>query len=58
MIRLRRRVKAKGEVLLPKKGREAVSRLIKRNVRVSGNAMLRLLKYPRMCCIRNFTTAW
>ena len=46
MIRLRRRVKAKGEVLLPKKGREAVSRLIKRNVRVSGNAMLRLLKVP------------
>ena len=29
MIRLCRRVKAKGEVPLPKKGREAVSRLIK-----------------------------
>ena len=43
MIRLCRRVKAKGEVPLPKKGREAVSRLIKRNVRVSGNAMLRLV---------------
>lgn len=28
--------KGKGEVPLPKKGREAVSRLIKRNVRVSG----------------------
>ena len=50
--------KGKGRSAAAKEGQGSSKQADKENVRVSGNAMLQLLKYPRMCCIRNFTTAW
>lgn len=50
--------KGKGRSASAKEGQGSSKQADKEKRPRERNAMLRLLKYPRMCCIRNFTTAW